>query len=136
LYSFTISASETEESGSEDVEESSEEERERMETVMEEGEEQDGSRARKAQAGNFAYPDSPVKRFVVTLNNNNRRRRKVKEEDGWFWLLLYAHRHRSILWAAGHIILTPVNQLITGLKIWSLSNPDSIQSSNFSITGP
>jgi hypothetical protein len=30
----------------------------------------------------------------------------------WFWLLLYAHKHRSILGAAGHIILTPANQLI------------------------
>jgi hypothetical protein len=45
--------------------------------------------------------------------------------DGeWFLLLLYAHRHRSVLGAAGHIILTPANQLIVmGLKIWSLSNP-------------
>jgi hypothetical protein len=40
-----------------------------------------------------------------------------------FWLLLYAHRHRSILGAAGHIILTPANQLmVMGLKIWSLFN--------------
>jgi hypothetical protein len=32
---------------------------------------------------------------------------------GWLvWLLLYAHRHRSILEAAGHIILTPANQLM------------------------
>jgi hypothetical protein len=28
------------------------------------------------------------------------------------WLLLYAHRHRNILGAAGHIILTPANQLM------------------------
>jgi hypothetical protein len=28
------------------------------------------------------------------------------------WLLLYPHRHRSILGAAGHIILTPANQLM------------------------
>jgi hypothetical protein len=28
------------------------------------------------------------------------------------WLLLHAHRHRSILVAAGHIILTPANQLM------------------------
>jgi hypothetical protein len=28
------------------------------------------------------------------------------------WLLLYAHRQRSILGAAGHIILTPANQLM------------------------
>jgi hypothetical protein len=34
-----------------------------------------------------------------------------------FWLLLYAHRHRSILGAAGHIILTPAIQLmVMGLK--------------------
>jgi hypothetical protein len=40
------------------------------------------------------------------------------------WLLRYAHRHRSILGAAGHIILTPANQLmVMGLKMWSLSNP-------------
>jgi hypothetical protein len=30
---------------------------------------------------------------------------------GFVWFLLYAHRHRSILGAAGHIILTPANQL-------------------------
>jgi hypothetical protein len=29
-----------------------------------------------------------------------------------FWLMLYAHRHRIILGAAGHILLTPVNQLM------------------------
>jgi hypothetical protein len=35
-----------------------------------------------------------------------------------FCLLLYAHRHRSIVGAAGHIILTPANQLMAiGLKI-------------------
>jgi hypothetical protein len=28
------------------------------------------------------------------------------------WLLLYAHRHQSILGVAGHIILTPANQLM------------------------
>jgi hypothetical protein len=36
------------------------------------------------------------------------------------WLLLYAHKHRSIhvLGAAGHIILTPANQLmVMGLKL-------------------
>jgi hypothetical protein len=39
-------------------------------------------------------------------------------------LLLYAHRHRSTLEAAGHIILTPANQLmVMELKIRSLSNP-------------
>jgi hypothetical protein len=33
------------------------------------------------------------------------------------WLLLYAHRHQSILGTAGHIILTPANQLmVIGLK--------------------
>jgi hypothetical protein len=31
---------------------------------------------------------------------------------GLVWLLLYAHRHRSVLGAAGHIILTPANQLM------------------------
>jgi hypothetical protein len=30
----------------------------------------------------------------------------------WVWLLLDTHRHRSILGAAGHIILTPANQLM------------------------
>jgi hypothetical protein len=54
----------------------------------------------------------------------------LKEAAGlvWFWSLLYAHRHRSILEAAGHILLTPANQLmVMGLKIWSLSNPGSNQ---------
>jgi hypothetical protein len=33
------------------------------------------------------------------------------------------HTHRSILRAAGHITLTPVNQLLVkGYKIWTLSN--------------
>jgi hypothetical protein len=37
--------------------------------------------------------------------------------------LLYDHRHQRLLGAAGHIILTPANQLmVMGLKIWSLSN--------------
>jgi hypothetical protein len=47
---------------------------------------------------------------------------KGKERKEW---LLYAHTHQSILLgAAGHIILTPANQLmVMGLKIWSLSNP-------------
>jgi hypothetical protein len=40
------------------------------------------------------------------------------------WFLLYAHSHRGIVGAAGHITLTPANQLmVVGLKIWSLSNP-------------
>jgi hypothetical protein len=44
------------------------------------------------------------------------------------WLLLYTHKHRSIVGAADLIILTPANQLmVMGLKIWSLSNPDSNQ---------
>jgi hypothetical protein len=44
------------------------------------------------------------------------------------WSLLYAHRHRSRLGAAGYIILTPANQLmVLGLKIWLLSNPGSKQ---------
>jgi hypothetical protein len=42
-----------------------------------------------------------------------------------FWLSLYAHRHRSMLGAADHIILTPA--MVMGLKIWTLSNPGSIQ---------
>jgi hypothetical protein len=38
--------------------------------------------------------------------------------------LLYHHRHRSILGVAGHIILTPANQLmVMGLEIWSLTTP-------------
>jgi hypothetical protein len=32
---------------------------------------------------------------------------KAEHRSLLFWLLLYAHRHRSILGAAGHIILTP-----------------------------
>jgi hypothetical protein len=57
------------------------------------------------------------------------KRRSQIEMDGrglvWFWFLLYAHRHQSILWAAGHIML---NQLmVMGFKIWSLSNPCSNQ---------
>jgi hypothetical protein len=35
-----------------------------------------------------------------------------------------AHTHPTILGVTGHIILTPVNQLMDmGLKIWSLLNP-------------
>jgi hypothetical protein len=34
------------------------------------------------------------------------------------WLLLYAHRHRSMLGAAGYIILTPAKQLmVNGAQI-------------------
>jgi hypothetical protein len=42
-----------------------------------------------------------------------------------FLVIAYAHcRHRGILEAAGHIILTPANQLMAkGIIIWSLSNP-------------
>jgi hypothetical protein len=44
-------------------------------------------------------------------------------------IALRPQTHRSILGAAaGHIILTPANQLmVMGLKIWSLSNPGSNQ---------
>jgi hypothetical protein len=35
--------------------------------------------------------------------------KKRKEKKEW---LLYAHRHRHILGAPGHIILTPVNHLL------------------------
>jgi hypothetical protein len=55
----------------------------------------------------------------------------------WVWLLLYAHRHRSIVGAAGHIILTPANQLmVMGFKIWSRSNPSGYRTRDLSITGP
>jgi hypothetical protein len=37
---------------------------------------------------------------------------KYRFFGGLVWLMLYAHRHRSILGAAGHIILTPANQLM------------------------
>jgi hypothetical protein len=37
--------------------------------------------------------------------------------DGLVWLLLYAHRHRSISGAAGHIMLTPANQLTTEIGV-------------------
>jgi hypothetical protein len=47
------------------------------------------------------------------------------------WFLVSALRPQTpkhILEAAGHIILTPANQLmVMGLKIWSLSNPGSNQ---------
>jgi hypothetical protein len=58
------------------------------------------------------------------------------KQVGWLvWLLLYAHRHWSILGAAGHIILTPANQLmLMVLKIWLLS-PIRVRTSNLSITG-
>jgi hypothetical protein len=45
-----------------------------------------------------------------------RRRRKRRRKKRWrrmfVLLLLYAHRHRSVLGAAGHIMLTPANQLM------------------------
>jgi hypothetical protein len=59
-----------------------------------------------------------------------KKRKEPKEgKVNWLvWLLFYAHRHRSILGVAGHIILTPANQLmVMGLKIWSLSNSGSNQ---------
>jgi hypothetical protein len=37
---------------------------------------------------------------------------RLHQRQWLFWLLLYAHRHRSIIGAAGHIILTPTNQLM------------------------
>jgi hypothetical protein len=53
----------------------------------------------------------------------------LNDEDGTslqkpakVWLLLYAHRHLSILGVAGHITLAQANQLmVMGLKIWSPS---------------
>jgi hypothetical protein len=40
-----------------------------------------------------------------------------EKNTGWLvWLLLYAHRHQSILGAAGQIILTPANQLMVIAK--------------------
>jgi hypothetical protein len=58
------------------------------------------------------------------------KKKKKDDEIQTTWmvvlLLLYAHRYRSILEAAGHIILTPANQLmVMELKIWSVSNPGS-----------
>jgi hypothetical protein len=46
----------------------------------------------------------------------------------WFGLVIALHpqtpKHIRVIRAAGHIILTPANQLmVMGLKIWSLSNP-------------
>jgi hypothetical protein len=32
----------------------------------------------------------------------------------WFWLLLYAHRHQSILGVAGHIINTDTSDSVDG----------------------
>jgi hypothetical protein len=56
--------------------------------------------------------------------------------NGWLdWLLLYAHIHRNILGAVGHIILTPANQLMAmGLKKGHC--PIQVRTSNLSITGP
>jgi hypothetical protein len=49
-----------------------------------------------------------------TLNSHCRLNKKRQGVFVWFlvWFLLYAHRHRSILGAAGHIILTPANHLM------------------------
>jgi hypothetical protein len=53
------------------------------------------------------------------------------------WSLLYAHRHRSTLGAASHIILTPANQLmVMGLKIWSLTVQCGYRTRDLSITDP
>jgi hypothetical protein len=42
---------------------------------------------------------------------------------GLVWFLLYAHKHRSILGSAGHITLTPANQLLVMDKVvWLLTN--------------
>jgi hypothetical protein len=39
-------------------------------------------------------------------------------------VIAFRPQHRSILGAAGHITMTPANQLmVIELKIWSLSNP-------------
>jgi hypothetical protein len=52
----------------------------------------------------------------------------------WVWWLLYAHRHWSILGAAGHIILIPVNQLIVmGLKIIMVTVQYRVRTRNLSI---
>jgi hypothetical protein len=54
---------------------------------------------------------------IAAVKKRKNLKKKMKE------FLLYAHSHRSILGVAGHIILTPANQLmVMGLKIWSLSN--------------
>jgi hypothetical protein len=37
----------------------------------------------------------------------------------WFWLWLYANRHRSILGAVGHIIPTPANQLMVFISLYN-----------------
>jgi hypothetical protein len=55
----------------------------------------------------------------------------------WFgWVIaLHPQTLKHIIGAAGIIILTPANQLIvTGLKIWSLSNPGS--TSDLLLTDP
>jgi hypothetical protein len=68
-------------------------------------------------------------KLCYTLHHGMRRSQRTVgshflDDLVWLWLLFYAHRHRSISGAAGHIILTPANQLmVIGLKIWSLSNP-------------
>jgi hypothetical protein len=46
-------------------------------------------------------------------------RRKFRHS---FWWLLYAHRHRSVLGAAGHNILTPANQLM----VWPPSRSEVV----------
>jgi hypothetical protein len=60
--------------------------------------------------------------FVARYSLHKKKRDDIFLQE--FWLLLCAHRHRSILGEAGHIILNPANQVtVMGHKIWSLSNP-------------
>jgi hypothetical protein len=58
--------------------------------------------------------------FRLSVNRQRRQRVNVLSlcdyTNSLVWLLLYAHRHRSILGAAGHIILTPANQLMEEYK--------------------
>jgi hypothetical protein len=50
-----------------------------------------------------------------------------RSDTGWLVIALRPQTPKHI-GAAGHIILTPANQLmVIGLKIWSLSNPGSNQ---------
>jgi hypothetical protein len=46
---------------------------------------------------------------VVSTSYRKEEKKELKGErfEFEFWLLLYAHRHQSILGAAGHIIMTP-----------------------------
>jgi hypothetical protein len=73
------------------------------------------------------WPPSRIKeiqRGSGRLSFLKRKRKRWVRTGSWVWLLLYTRWHRSVLGAAGHMILTPANQLmVMGLKIWSLSNP-------------